>query len=181
LSESGNSARRQKRAYLLADNKIALNAGWDEERLALELQELMSADEFSVDATGFSIAEVDQLVEWLAPEEPGEPADDALSDLSEVPTRCRLGDIWRTGRPHRLVSGDALDPKIVSMLMEGEKAEMVFTDPPYNVAIASNVNGLGKIQHREFTMASGEMTRASSSLFYPQHSQILSLTHYVKS
>jgi DNA modification methylase len=165
-SSSTCSARTKSRRseYLLADNKIALNAGWDEELLALELKELMSADEFSVDVTGFSIAEVDQLIDGLAPEESGDPADDALADLGEAPTRCRLGDIWRMG-PHRLICGDALDPKIVAMLMEGEKAEVVFTDPPYNVAIAGNVSGLGKTQHREFAMASGEMTRAEFVAF----------------
>jgi hypothetical protein len=149
----------EKRAYVLADNKLALNAGWDEELLALELKELMEADiEFDISVTGFSIAEVDQLVEGLAPEEAGDPADDRLPDPDDVPSRCGLGDIWRLG-PHRLVCGDSLDPAVVSALMEGEKAEMVFTDPPYNVAIDGNVSGLGKIRHREFAMASGEMTR----------------------
>ena len=102
--------------------------------------------------------EVDQLIDGLAPQEPGDPADDALSDLGQTSARCRLGDIWRMG-PHRLICGSALDPKVVSGLMNGEKAEMVFSDPPYNVAIGGNVSGLGKIQHREFAMASGEMTR----------------------
>jgi DNA modification methylase len=140
----------EKRAYVLADNKIALNAGWDEE--------LMDADvKFDVGVTGFSIAEVDQLIEGLAPEEPGDPADDRLADPNDVPSRCRLGDIWQLGA-HRLVCGDALDPIVVAALMDGEKAEMVFTDPPYKVAIEGNVSGLGKIRHREFAMASGEMT-----------------------
>jgi hypothetical protein len=111
-----------------------------------------------------SIAEVDQLIDGLAPEEPGDPADDELSNLSQVPSRCQLGDFWRMG-PHRLVCGDALDPDVVSILMEGEKAEMVFTDPPYNVAISGNVSGLGRIQHREFAMTSGEMTRAEFVAF----------------
>ena len=61
--------------------------------------------------------------------------------------------------PHRLICGDALDPDVVSILMKGDKAEMIFTDPPYNVAILGNVSGLGKVKHREFAMASGEMTR----------------------
>lgn len=143
-----------KRAYVLADNKPALNAGWDEELLALELKELMDAD---IGVIGFTIAEVDQLVEGLAPEEPGNPDDDCLPDPRSVPPRCRLGDIWRLGA-HRLICGDALDPQIVTALMDGEKAEMVFTDPPYNVAIEGNVSGLGAIRHREFAMASGEMT-----------------------
>jgi DNA modification methylase len=164
IVRSGQLTEAQKRAYVLADNKIALNAGWDDELLALELKELMSADEFSVDVTGFSIAEVDQLIDGLTPEEPGDPADDETANLGEVPSRCRVGDIWRMG-PHRLICGDALDPHIVSILMEGEKAEMVFTDPPYNVAIAGNVSGLGKVRHREFAMASGELTRAEFVAF----------------
>jgi DNA modification methylase len=155
----------EKRAYVLADNKLALNAGWDEELLALELQELMDADiEFDVGIIGFSIAEVDQLVEGLAREEGGDPADDRLPDPNKVAARCRPGDIWRLGS-HRLVCGDSLDPAVVSALMDGEKAEMVFTDPPYNVAIDGNVSGLGTIRHREFAMASGEMTRDEFTAF----------------
>jgi hypothetical protein len=148
----------RKRAYVLADNKLALNAGWDEELLALELKELMEIDlDFDIGVTGFTIAEVDQLVEGLAPEEPGDPADDRLPDPDRVPPRCKPGHVWRLG-PHRLVCGDALDPEVVAALMDGEKAEMVFTDPPYNVAIEGTVSGLGKIRHREFAMASGEMS-----------------------
>jgi DNA modification methylase len=155
----------QKRAYVLADNKLALNAGWDEELLALELKELMAADiDFGVDVVGFSIAEVDQLIEGLTPEESGDPADDRLPDPEQVPTRCHLGDIWQLG-PHRMACGDALDPTVVAALMDGETAEMAFTDPPYNVAIDGNVSGLGNIRHREFAMASGEMTRDEFTAF----------------
>ena len=155
----------EKRAYVLADSKLALNAGWDEELLAVELKELMAADiEFDVSVTGFSIAEVDQLVEGLAREEAGDPADNRLPDPNDAPSRCRLRDIWRLG-PHRLACGDSLDAGVVAALMDGEKAEMVFTDPPYNVAIEGNVRGLGKIRHREFAMASGEMTRDQFTVF----------------
>jgi hypothetical protein len=148
----------EKRAYVVADNKLALNAGWDEELLALELKELMEADlGFDIGVTGFSIAEVDKLVEGLAPEESGDPADDRVPDPDRVSPRCKLGDLWRLG-PHLLICGDALDPEVVATLMSGEKAEMVFTDPPYNVAIEGNVSGLGKTCHREFAMASGEMS-----------------------
>ena len=148
----------EKRAYVLADNKLALNAGWDEELLALELKELMEADiGVDIGVTGFTIAEVDQLVEGLAPEEPGDPADDRLPDPDRIPSRCKPGDLWRLG-PHRLICGDALDPEVAAALMASEKAEMVFTDPPYNVAIEGNVSGLGKTRHREFAMASGEMS-----------------------
>jgi DNA modification methylase len=155
----------EKRAFVLADNKLALNAGWDEELLALELKELMEADvDFGVDITGFSIAEVDQLIEGLTPSEPGDPADDRLPEPEAVPSRCQPGDLWQLG-PHRLICGDALDPRIVADLLDSEKAEMVFTDPPYNVAIDGNVSGLGKVRHREFAMASGEMTRAEFTAF----------------
>jgi DNA modification methylase len=148
----------EKRAYVLADNKLALNAGWDEELLALELKELMEADlDFDIGVTGFTIAEVDHLVEGLAPQEPGDPADDRLPDPERIPPRCQPGDLWRLGS-HRLICGDALDPEVVAALMDGEKAEMIFTDPPYNVAIDGNVSGLGKTRHREFAMASGEMS-----------------------
>jgi hypothetical protein len=148
----------EKRAYILADNKIALNAGWDEELLALELKELSASDlDFDIELTGFSIAEVDHLIEGLAHEEAGDPADDILPQLNAEQPRCRLGDIWQLG-PHRLICGDARDPALVAALMTGEKAEMVFTDPPYNVPIDGNVGGKGAIKHREFAMAAAEMS-----------------------
>src|SRR3984893_16849202 len=134
----------EKRAYVLADNKLALNAGWDEELLALELQELMEADiDFGVDITGFSIAEVDQLIEGLAPTEPGDPADDRLPEPEAVPSRCEIGDLWRLG-PHRLICGDALDPGIVADLLDSEKAELVFTDPPIMLPSTAMSAGLAK-------------------------------------
>jgi DNA modification methylase len=155
----------EKRAYVLADNKLVLNAGWDEELLAIELKELMEADiGLDIGITGFTIAEIDGLIEGLAPEEAGDPADDRLPDPDSVPSRCREGDIWQLG-PHRLICGDALNSDVVAALMDGEKAEMVFTDPPYNVAIEGNVSGLGKARHCEFAMASGEMTQAEFTRF----------------
>lgn len=146
----------QKRAYLLADNKLALNAGWDEELLAAELGELQHLDlNFELEITGFSIPEIDNLIEGLEPDEPGDPADDLPAP--DGPALCRTGDVWRLGR-HRLICGDALDAAVVAKLMDGEKARMAFTDPPYNVPIDGHVSGLGKIKHREFAMASGEMS-----------------------
>lgn len=148
---------------MIADNKLALNAGWDEDLLAGELQALLEIDEgFDVTLTGFELAEVDALIEGAAPEEPGDPEDEALPDIA--PRRCRVGDLWRLGQ-HRLVCGDALDPAVVAMLMAGERARMVFSDPPYNVKIDGNVGGLGKIKHREFAMASGEMTESEFTAF----------------
>ena len=153
----------QKRAYMLADNKLAENAGWDEGILAEELGALMADDlDFDVEITGFSIAEIDGLIEGLAPEEPGDPADDALPE--DAPARCRPGDIWQLGR-HRLICADALDPETVGLLMDGAKARMVFTDPPYNVPIDGHVGGSGKVKHREFAMAAGEMSMAQFTDF----------------
>ena len=154
----------QKRAYVIADNKLALNAGWDDQFLAEELQALSELDlDFDIEITGFSVAEIDSLVEGLVPEEPGDPDDDLVPDTDLKP-RVRPGDIWQLG-PHRLVCGSALDQAVVNALMAGEKARMVFTDPPYNVPIDGHVGNSGKIQHREFAMASGEMSKIEFETF----------------
>jgi DNA modification methylase len=148
----------EKRAYVLADNKLALNAGWDEEILAGELQELLAVDlDFDIGLTGFTIAEIDSLVEGLEPQEPGDPEEERLPADAGEP-RCRAGDIWQLGS-HRLACGSSLDERVVADLMAGETARMVFTDPPYNVPIDGHVGGSGKVKHREFAMASGEMTK----------------------
>jgi DNA modification methylase len=154
----------QKRAYVLADNKLALNAGWDEEMLAEELQALLGIDElgFDIGVTGFDLGEIDTLLSGLSQEEPGDPEDDMLP--ASAPRRVRLGDVWQLGR-HRLVCGDALDPDVVARLMNGDLARMVFSDPPYNVKIDGHVGGSGKIRHREFAMASGEMTVSEFTAF----------------
>ena len=153
----------EKRAYVIADNKLALNAGWDEELLAEELKAISDMDiDFDIDLTGFSIPEMETLIDGLAPAEVGDPADDRLPD--DAPARCTFGDIWQLG-PHRLICGDARDPDTVGALMGGERAHMVFTDPPYNVRIDGHAGGLGSVKHREFAMASGEMARAEFTEF----------------
>lgn len=153
----------EKRAYILADNKLALNAGWDEDLLADELKALLVEDiDLDIGVTGFSIAEVDRLIDGQVPEEPGNPEEDLQPDVA--PARCAPGDLWQLGS-HRLVCGDALDPATLALLMEGERAQMVFTDPPYNVPIEGHVSGLGKVKHREFAQASGEMSRAEFTAF----------------
>lgn len=146
----------QKRAYVLADNKLALNAGWDEDLFAEELQALVGIDDldFDIGVTGFELGEIDTLITGLDVEEPGDPEDDVVP--GEVPRRVHPGDIWQLGR-HRLVCGDALDPAVVASLMRGETARMVFSDPPFNVKIDGHVSASGKIKHRAFAMASGEM------------------------
>ncbi len=101
----------QKRAYVLADNKLALNAGWDDEILAEELRGLLETD-FDVEITGFSISEIDSLVEGLIPEEPGDPDDDIVPAIEDGAPRCKVGDVWQLG-PHRLVCGSALENGVV--------------------------------------------------------------------
>jgi DNA modification methylase len=112
--------------------------------------------------TGYATAEIDNLIDGLDPEEPDDPADDV--DFAQAPRRCRRGDVWQLDR-HRLACGDSLDPQVVARLMDGAKARMVFSDPPYNVKIDGHVGNSGKTQHREFAMASGEMSEAEFTAF----------------
>lgn len=155
----------QKRAYVLADNKLALNAGWDEELLALELGVLLGTElEFDLGVTGFSIPEIDSLIEGLNPEEAGDPADEALPPDPDGPAVSQVGDLWQLGA-HRVICGDALKADTYATLLGNERAQMVFTDPPYNVPIDGHVGGSGKTRHREFVMASGEMSQPEFTAF----------------
>ena len=152
----------QKRAYILADNKLAEKAGWDPEILRIELQHLTSLDlDFDVSATGFEMPEIDVLLSDAAPE--SDPADEVPA-IEPGPAVTRLGDIWQIG-PHRLICGDATKADTYARLLEGARAQMIFTDPPYNVKIEGHVSGLGSVKHREFAMASGEMTTSEFARF----------------
>ncbi|MFT7573463.1 MAG: DNA modification methylase [Paracoccaceae bacterium] len=145
------------RAYVIADNKLAENAGWNREILAIELQGLMEFDhDFDITTTGFEMPEIDILISELDADEEEDPADD-VPEISEGPPVTQPGDIWCIGN-HRLICGDSTDPNTYVRLLGNAEAQMVFTDPPYNVAIDGHVSGLGKVKHREFAMASGEMT-----------------------
>jgi DNA modification methylase len=152
----------QKRAYILADNKLAEKAGWDREILRIELQNLTELDlDFDVTITGFEMAEIDVL---LGESEAKPDADDVVPPLADGPAITRLGDLWEIGA-HRLICGDATDLETLARLLDGERAQMVFTDPPYNVKIDGHVSGLGAVKHREFAFASGEMTEAEFTAF----------------
>jgi DNA modification methylase len=154
----------ERRAYVLADNKLALNAGWDRDILAIELQGLIDLD-FDVELTGFGIAEIDFIIDDAKSADPDQ-TDETEDEVPVVsgPAVTRIGDIWQLGR-HRLLCGDARSASDMTLLMGNERADMVFTDPPYNVAIDGNVCGLGGVKHREFAMASGEMSRAEFTRF----------------
>ncbi len=119
------------RAYVIADNKLAENAGWDRELLAIELQGLIELDlDFDVTITGFEMAEIDILIGELDADEEDDAADD-VPEVSDGPPVTRPGDIWCIGK-HRLICGDATDPDAYARLLDGAVAQMVFTDPPYN-------------------------------------------------
>lgn len=154
----------QKRAYILADNRLAEKAGWDREILAIELQNLMTEElDFDISITGFEMPEIDVLINELDPKPAKEDPADLIPDLQDQAI-TRLGDIWQIG-PHRLTCGDSTHPETYARLLDGEQAQMVFTDPPYNVKIDGHVSGLGDTTHREFAMASGEMTDAEFTAF----------------
>ena len=143
----------QRRALRLADNKLALGAGWDLDILKLELADLAVLDvDFDLSLTGFSSGEIDVVLQ-------GQPdPDDEL--IPAVPTnpRTKPGDIWVCGE-HRIGCGDGRDPVFLRAVVgEGAAIDAAFLDPPYNVRINGHANAKGR--HREFAMASGEMTDA---------------------
>ncbi len=148
----------QIRLYLIADNRLAELAGWDEELLASELLDLSQLEGFGADLTltGFEIPEIDLMIEHSEPPEPDEADEVAPPDLGRPSTTC-VGDLWLLG-DSRVLCSDARDPAQYRKLLGQDRARMIFTDPPYNVPIDGNVCGLGRHQHREFAMAVGEMT-----------------------
>jgi DNA modification methylase len=153
----------QKRMFALADNKIALNASWDMEMLRQDAVELTALNlDFDFEITGFETAEIDLLIDGPTRAVKADRAD--IVPKVEAVAVSRLGDLWLLG-DHRLLCGDACDRAAFTDLMDGEQARVVFTDPPYNVPIDGHVGGLGSVKHREFKMASGEMTSAEFTTF----------------
>lgn len=125
----------QKRAYVIADNKLALNAGWDADMLALEFADLAEMG-FDLDLTGFSTDEIDALTPVEI--EQGLTDEDATPEVPVDPV-TKLGDVWLLGK-HRVMCGDSTSVDAVDVLMAGKKADMVFTDPPYGVSFQSNMS-----------------------------------------
>ncbi|WP_292067512.1 site-specific DNA-methyltransferase [Brevundimonas sp. UBA7664] len=148
----------ERRAYVLADNKLALNAGWDQDILAIELEALIDLD-FDVTLTGFSLAEVDFTLDAARERDPEAPpgVEDEIPAIAAGAV-TRMGDVWVLGR-HRLVCGDAREAADYARLLGDERVDLVFTDPPYNVPIDGHVCGSGRIRHREFAMGVGEMSQ----------------------
>ena len=125
----------QKKAYILADNRFAQDAGWDEELLRIEIESLQGAD-FDVSLTGF---DPDELADLFADDSDSDVKDDDfdLSEALEKAAFVKKGDIWTVGR-HRLMCGDATSADDVAALMDGKRANLVVTDPPYGVSFKSS-------------------------------------------
>lgn len=154
----------QRRAYIIADNKLAERAGWNREVLALELRDLLEMElGFEITTTGFEMGEIDLLMRELDDRDDDEADDLSDADLSARPV-SKPGDLWLLGE-HRVLCGDARNPECLLLLMGGRLAQMVFTDPPYNVPIEGHVSGLGSVRHAEFAIASGEMTEVEFITF----------------
>ena len=148
----------QLRAFTIADNRLSELATWDDRLLAQQLKDLsLLGLDFSLDVTGFEMAEIDLRIESLKNlTQPNDDPADALPELPANPPLSKIGDLWMLGN-HRVLCGSALDAAAFAALMGDERAAMIFTDPPYNVPIDGHASGLGAIRHRPFPMASGEM------------------------
>lgn len=151
-------SEEQIQFYVITDNRLGELAGWNREILAVELQHLLTLDcaDFGVEITGFEIAEIDAILEEAkGPIE----EDEFLEPVSGATPISESGDLWLLGK-HRILCGNSLHDETYKILMRNHRAAMVFTDPPYNVRIDGHATGNGAIHHREFAMASGEMSDA---------------------
>jgi DNA modification methylase len=151
----------EKRAILIADNRLPERAVWDFDVLRGHFKDLIEID-FDVELTGFTTGEIDLVLDGR----PGtlDPADDLCGLPLERPAVSKMGDVWELGR-HHLMCGDALRGDDYQRLLGGEVAQMVVTDPPFNVKIHGHAMGRGTIRHREFKVASGEMSESEFTAF----------------
>lgn len=154
-----NLTPEQIKAYRIADNRLAEDAQWDSDILKIEFKELLELD-FDITDTGFEIPEIDSLtIELIGDENKQDEDKEVYSLLDSIPQKVKKNDLWILGE-HKIFCGDTLDPDSFKCLLMTEKAEIIVTDPPYNVKIKGHVCGNGKIQHTDFKMASGEMTES---------------------
>jgi DNA modification methylase len=153
----------EKKAYIVTDNRLAEISGWSKPLLAQELAAIIEIDpDFDLELTGFELGTIELLLDQDAG---SRPAQDLLPPEPEAgPAVSRAGDLWQLGR-HRLYCGDATEREGYQALLGRSRAQMVFTDPPYNVPVHGHISGLGKTRHREFVQASGEMSEAEFMTF----------------
>lgn len=165
-----NLTEDQVRAYILADNRLAEKAGWDKSILAIEFKYLLEIDlGFDLTVTGFEDAEIDLTIQEGS--ETGTEAE-TLEPVPPGPAVTQPGDLWQLDK-HRIFCGNSREQESFLKLMSGRKADVVFIDPPYNVPIDGHVSGNGSIQHREFQMASGEMTEDEFTRFLTDALELL--------
>jgi hypothetical protein len=163
LIEGLSEAKR--RALMIADNRLAENASWNQRLLAEQLRDLSLLDlDFSLEVTGFEIGEIDLRIDAAKDESAVEDDDDPGIEASTVTPISSPGDLWLLGR-HRVLCGNVLEIADLQHLMGSELASAVFTDPPYNVPIDGHATGLGTIRHRSFAMAAGEMSTPAFEVF----------------
>lgn len=156
----------QATAFMLADNRLAEMSSWDDQLLGETLRQLSEAElDFSIEATGFTVGEIDLRIDGLedTPAHSEDGADTLPAITCAIPV-SKHGDLWRL-RDHRIYCGNALDAHAYELLLGGSRAGMVFTDPPYNVPIDGHATGRGAVHHREFAMACGEMSEAEFASF----------------
>lgn len=149
----GEMSEADRRAYIIADNQLATESSWSKQLLHSELKGLIELG-YEVELTGFDTLEIDMMIS-IGDEA---PQDDVvhLPDEKTVPI-CRVGDLWHIGE-HRLIVDDARDPAVYDRLLDGARAQLIVTDPPYGCAISNNVSGLGKVRHDNFVMGAGEQS-----------------------
>jgi DNA modification methylase len=148
----------QLQAYRIGIQRIPELGDWDEGALGELFKDWTSRDlQFDIELTGFEMPEIDTFIGGLAAAAESDDVDDRLESIDVGPAITRAGDIWIAGS-HRIFCGNSVEPAAFEALMGDEKASVVITDPPYNVAIDGHVRGKGNIHHREFAMASGEMS-----------------------
>jgi DNA modification methylase len=173
----------QYTAFLIADNRLTENSTWDERLLGEQLKVLSELElDFDLEVIGFETSEIDVLIDGL--ETASEPDPDDRLPAIESSAVSVPGDLWQLGK-HRVLCGNSLMSESYDRLMDGANADLVITDPPYNVAIDGHASGLGKTRHREFAMAAGEMSAEEFTEFLRnvmvlsrQRSQPGSLAYY---
>ena len=151
----------QQRAYRVADNAIMLKGEWSLELLAQELEFVSAVDfDIPVEALGFEMGEIAFLIDDAksAASRGGNDEEEVVEPDRSLASVSRLGDIWQIG-PHGVICGDARDRATYARLLGDRRADVVISDMPWNVPYKGHIGGLGKVQHEEFVMASGEMTR----------------------
>ena len=158
-----NLTAAQKKAFSIADNKMSDESTFDYEALRAALEELAGV-EFNMELTGFDTGEIDFILDGAAGTLIADPADQMSEPDPNQGVVSQTADLWRLG-PHRLLCGSALEASAYQRLLGPDRAQMIFTDPPYNVPITGHVSGLGRRRHREFVMASGEMSKAEFLAF----------------